>query len=521
MIKTCMGIELGSTRMKAVLIDEAHQIVAQGSHTWENRLEDGIWTYPMDAVWAGLRDTVEQLFKSMREPVSIESMGISGMMHGYLPFDRHGNLLTPFRTWRNTFTGKASVELSALFGRNIPQRWSVSHLYHAVYYGEPHVRDIHHINTLAGYVHHRITGEFAVGIGEAIGMFPLDGDRYDERCAEQFDDLMAEYGMPWKLLHVLPGIRKAGEYAGMLTEEGARLLDPTGRLKAGTPLAPPEGDAGTGMVCTNSVAARTGNVSAGTSIFSMTVLDAPLSRPYPEIDIVATPSGKPVAMVHCNNCTSDIDAWVRTYRDFCGMIGAEMDDDRLFSALYRESLKGDPDCGGVTVVGYLSGEHVTDFAAGTPLVLRDPAARFTLGNFLRAQLYSALASLAIGMRILKRENVLIDRITAHGGLFRTPKIGQQFLSDAVNAPVAVMETAAEGGAYGMALLAAYRIRRGQGETLERYLDARVFARAKQCVLTPDPQGVQGFQTYLKRFERALKVERTAIASELSANTGNI
>ena len=415
MIRTYLGIELGSTRIKAVLIDEGHLVVTQASYTWENRLEEGIWTYPMEAVWAGLRDVIEKLFASLREPVSVEGMGVSGMMHGYMPFDSDGKLLTPFRTWRNTFTGKASQELTALFGCNVPQRWSISHLYHAVYFGEAHVRDIHHINTLAGYVHHRITGEFVVGICEASGIFPISGDDYDLKRIEQFEGLVAEHGLSWKLKSMLPGVRKAGEYAGVLTESGARLLDPTGKLKAGTPLAPPEGDAATGMVCTNSIAPFTGNVSAGTSVFSMTVLSKPLSRVYPEIDIVATPSGKPVAIVQCNNGTSDLSAWIETYRDFCGMMGMKTDEDTLYQALFRESLNGDPDCGGVTVIGYLSGEHVTDFNTGCPVVLRDPAARFTLKNFLRAQMYSSLASLAIGMRILNKESVPISRLTAHGG----------------------------------------------------------------------------------------------------------
>lgn len=514
MIKTFMGIELGSTRIKAMLIDDAHNVVAQGSYSWESRLENGIWTYPLDELWTGLRTAVGAILSSTGGHVSIDGLGISGMMHGYLPFDAQGNLLTPFRTWRNTSTHKASLELTALFGRNIPQRWSVSHLYHAVSAEEEHIRNIRRIHTLAGYVHHRLTGEFAVGIGEAIGMFPLDGEQYDQRCAEQFGDLISEFQMPWKLMDILPDIRKAGKSAGVLTEEGARLLDSTGKLRAGIPLAPPEGDAGTGMVATNSIAPHTGNVSAGTSIFSMTVLERPLSRAYPEIDIVATPSGKPVAMVHCNNCTSELNAWVKTYQEFCALIGVKADENALFTKLYRESLNGAPDCGGVTVIGYLSGEHVTDFESGCPLVLRDPTGSFTLANFLRAQLYSTVASLAIGMRILKQENVTISRLTVHGGLFKTPKVGQQILADAVNAPVAVMETAAEGGAYGMALLTAYCVNRDEGETLESYLDNRVFAGAKRSVLLPTEEGVRGFQTYLKRFEKALNVERTAIGTNI-------
>ena len=510
MTRAFMGIELGSTRIRAMLIDEAHTVIAQESYVWESRLENGIWTYPLEAVWTGLRDVIDKLFKSLKKPVSIESLGISGMMHGYMPFDSQGNLLVPFRTWRNTFTGKASQELTALFGCNVPQRWSVSHLYHAVMAEEPHVRHISRINTLAGYVHHRLTGSFVVGIGEAIGMFPLDGDGYDPYCLRQFNDLVSEHHLPWELKDILPGIRKAGEYAGVLTEDGARLLDSSGKLKSGIPLAPPEGDAGTGMVSTNSIAPHTGNVSAGASIFSMTVLDKPLSRAYPEIDIVATPCGKPVAMVHCNNCMPDFNAWAKTYQEFCAMIGVRITENKLFTKLCEESLRGDPDCGGVTVIGYMSGEHVTDFNAGCPLVLRDPAGRFTLAGFLRAQLYSALASLAIGMRILEQENVSIDRLTGHGELFKTPKVGQQFLADAVNAPVAVMTIASENGAYGMALLAAYRVNRDEGETLRSYLDNRVFADAKRSVLTPNEEGVRGFRAYLERFEKALQVERAAI-----------
>ena len=403
MIKTFLGLRLGSTRIKAVLIDEAHAIVAQKSYAWEDRLENGVWTYALAEVWQGLRTVVESLLQSLQEPVSIESIGISGIMHGYMPFDGQGNLLTAYRTGRNTFTGKASLELTALFGRNIPQRWSISHLYHAVCAEEAYVRDIRRVCTLAGYVHHRLTGEFVTGIGEATGMFPLDGEQYDRKCVEQFAELVSDYRVPWSLEAILPGIRVAGEYAGVLTEKGARLLDSTGKLKAGTPMAPPEGDAGIGMVSTNSVAPHTGTVAAGASIFAMTVLEKPLSRAYPEIEIVATPTGKPVAMVHCNNCMPDINAWLITYQECCSLAGAKLDADSLQQMLFQESLRGDPDCGGITVIGYLAGEQVTDFNTGCPLVLRDPAGRFTLANFLRAQLYASLASFAIGMRILDRE----------------------------------------------------------------------------------------------------------------------
>ncbi len=507
---TYLGIELGSTRIKAVLIDERHRVVGQGSFTWENRFENGIWTYPLDEAWNGLRAAVKELLDGLKEPVRIGSLGISAMMHGYLPFNKDGKLLVPFRTWRNVITGQASEELTRLFGCNIPQRWSVAHLYHAVKQGEPHVCDIHHINTLEGYIHHKLTGEFVIGVGEASGMFPLDGNRYDLRRIAQFDALVEPYHLPWKVINLLPQVRMAGEDAGTLTPEGARLLDPSGRLAAGIPVAPPEGDAGTGMVATNSVAARTGNVSAGTSIFSMIVLEKPLSKPYPEIDIVATPSGKPVAMVHCANCTSDINAWADTYHAFLSAMGVEISIKKIYDKMYELSLEGDLDCGGMVVVNYLSGEHITGFEKGCPLVLRHADSKFTLPNFMRAQMYSAVASLAIGMRILHNERVAIDCLTGHGGFFKAPKVGQQTLANAMNAPVSVMETAGEGGAYGMALLAAYRVNRSGGETLEHYLENRVFADAVRTTLQPDAEGVRGFTAYLREFEKTLRVERAAV-----------
>ncbi|HPF88222.1 MAG TPA: FGGY-family carbohydrate kinase [Candidatus Limiplasma sp.] len=508
--KTYLGIELGSTRIKAVLINQQHQVVAQGGFTWENRFENGIWTYPLEEAWTGLRAAVAELLASVQSPVSIEGLGISAMMHGYLPFDKAGKLLVPFRTWRNTMTAQESEELTKLFGCNIPQRWSIAHLYHAVRTGEAHVKEIDHINTLEGYVHQMLTGEFVIGVGEASGMFPLDGNRYDAGRIAKFDALVEPYHLPWKVQNMLPAIRMAGEDAGMLTEEGARLLDPSGVLKAGIPVAPPEGDAGTGMVATNSVAARTGNVSAGTSIFSMIVLEKPLSYPYSQIDIVATPSGKPVAMVHCANCTSDINAWAETYKEFLGTFGQETSIYKIYDKMYEYSLQGDADCGGMVVVNYLSGEHVTGFSKGAPMVLRDADSKFTLANFFKAQMYAALASLAIGMRILHKEQVGIDCLTGHGGFFKAPKIGQQYLANAMNAPVSVMETAGEGGAYGMALLAAYRLNKETGEALESYLENKVFANAKRSTLSPEAEGVQGFEKYLARFEKALKAEHAAV-----------
>ncbi len=509
-LKTYLGIELGSTRIKAVLIDAQHRVVGQGGFTWENRLENGVWTYPLEEAWTGLRAAVAELLDGVKTPVSIEGLGISAMMHGYLPFDKEGNLLAPFRTWRNTFTARESEELTKLFNINIPQRWSIAHLYHAVLENEKHIGKIHHINTLEGYVHHRLTGEFVIGVGEASGMFPLDGNDYDAKRIAKFDTLVEKYHLPWKLKNLLPAVRMAGETAGTLTEEGARLLDPSGRLKAGIPVAPPEGDAGTGMVATNSVAARTGNVSAGTSIFAMIVLERPISYPYPEIDIVATPSGKPVAMVHCTNCTSDINAWAETYSEFLSSFGMEINIKKIYDKMYELSLEGEADAGGMVVVNYLSGEHITEFEKGRPMVLRDAGSRFTVANFLRAQMYSALSTLAVGMRILYRENVAIDCLTGHGGFFKAPKVGQQYLANAMNAPVSVMETAGEGGAYGMALLVAYRMNKADGETLESYLEDRVFVNAVRSTLQPEPEGVQGFAAYLERFEKALKAERAAL-----------
>jgi len=508
--KAYLGIELGSTRIKAVLIDEQHRPVAQGGFTWENRFENGVWTYPLEEAWEGLRAAVAELLDSVKTPVDIEGLGISAMMHGYLPFDKDGRLLVPFRTWRNTFTAQASGELTELFNCNIPQRWSIAHLYHAILQGEEHVKDIHHINTLEGYIHHKLTGQFVIGVGEASGMFPLNGNAYDPERIAKFDALIEKYHFPWRLIDLLPAVRMAGEDAGTLTEEGARLLDPSGRLKAGISVAPPEGDAGTGMVATNSVAARTGNVSAGTSIFSMIVLEKPLSKLYPEIDIVATPSGKPVAMVHCTNCTSDINAWAETYHEFLSSFGVDINIKKIYDKMYELSLEGDADCGGMVVVNYLSGEHITGFERGCPLVLRNASSKFTIENFMKAHLYAALATLSIGMRILYGEHVVIDCLTGHGGFFKAPKVGQQYLANAMNAPVSVMETADEGGAYGMALLTAYRLNAEEGETLESYLENKVFASAVRSTLQPEAEGMRGFKVYLEQFEKALRAERAAV-----------
>ncbi len=505
-----LGVELGSTRIKAVLTDAHHTVLAQGSHTWEKDYQDGVWTYPLDAVWAGLRAAVTQALDAM-PGVQIRAMGFSGMMHGYLAFDGESRLLVPFRTWRNTFTARASQELTALFGFPIPQRWSIAHLYHAMLQNEPHVRSVRRLSTLASYVHETLTGRRAVGVGEASGMFPIDAQtlNYDQRMLSLFDERAQAMGMPWHIRELLPEALPAGACAGYLTQDGAQLLDPAGRLQAGIPLAPPEGDAGTGMAATNAVRPRTGNVSAGTSIFSMVVLERPLSRVYPQLDVVATPDGSPVAMVHCNNCTSDINAWAGVFCELAALAGQPLSTDALYTRLFSQSLHGEPDCGGVTVINYLSGEHVTGFERGCPLIVRNASARLTLPNLMRAQLYSALATLTIGMQSLREENVTIDMLTGHGGFFKTPAVGQQYLADAVDAPVRCMMTAGEGGAYGMALLTAYMLQKGARETLPDFLD-NVFANAQSTALSPDPVGRAGFEAYLARYQKALAAERAAV-----------
>lgn len=504
--RTVLGIELGSTRIKAVAIDERHQPVSSGDYTWASRYENGVWTYDLEEVWTGLRAALAGI--ENREHIA--AMGVSAMMHGYLAFDRDWNLLTPFRTWQNTITGQAAAELTARFGFNIPQRWSIAHLYQAVLNKEEHVPRVAHITTLAGYVHYRLTGVNALGVGDASGMFPIDSETcdYDAAMLEKFNALAADRGLSWTLEDVLPRVLTAGEDAGALTEEGAKLLD--GLLAPGIPLAPAEGDAGTGMTATNAVAPRTGNVSAGTSIFSMVVLEQPLKRVYEEIDMVTTPTGRPVAMVHCNNCTSDMNAWVSLLGEAAALFGEKPDTGALFTRLYEKSLEGDGDCGGVLVCNYLAGEGVTHMDAGRPLAVRAPESRFTLANFLRSQLYATMATLKIGMDILAAENVAIDSLTGHGGLFKTPVVGQKYMAAACHASVTCMETAGEGGPYGMALLAAYRLNRGAGETLEDYLKERVFQGVSGSTLAPDPADVEGFDAYMKQYQRLLDVERRAV-----------
>ena len=509
--KTVLGIELGSTRIKAVLIDERHVPVAAGDYEWENQLVNGVWTYSMDAIHTGLRSCFANLRAEVREKFGIElstvgAIGVSAMMHGYLPFDAEGRQLAEFRTWRNTITGEAAGKLTECFGFNIPQRWSIAHLYQAILNGEEHVKDIAFLTTLAGYIHWQLTGEKVMGIGEASGMFPIDSAKldYDEDMLRKFRALTGV-----ELREILPKVLVAGEKGGTLTESGARFLDPSGTLQPGIPVAPCEGDAGTGMTATNSVRVRTGNVSAGTSDFAMIVTEKPLGV-HREIDMVTTPDGAPVAMVHCNNCTSDINAWVNLFSAFAAAIGAPQDRGRLFTLLFQKALEGDEDCGGLLSFNYFSGEGVTDLDEGRPLFARTPNASFTLENFMRTHLLSALATLKIGLDILTQtEQVAIDKLYGHGGFFKTPEVGQRMLSAAVGAPVSVMETAGEGGPYGMALLGAYMLWKDEGESLADYLDNKVFAKARSSTLMAEEREIAGFNAFLDRYKKALDVERKA------------
>ena len=516
--RAVLGIEFGSTRIKAVLIGENHVPIASGSHDWENRYENGIWTYHLDDVWAGLQDSYSKLSQEVAERYGVNihklaAIGFSAMMHGYMAFDKLGKLLVPFRTWRNTITEEAAKELSKVFDYNIPQRWSIAHLYQAILNGEEHVKDIAYQTTLAGYIHWRLTGEKVLGVGEASGMFPIDPETGDfhRRMIMQFEELMADKRYPWKLDSIFPKVLRAGEHAGLLTVEGAALLDVSGNLGAGIPLCPPEGDAGTGMAATNSVALRTGNVSAGTSVFAMVVLDKQLKKVHPELDLVTTPAGDTVAMVHCNNCTSDLNAWVSLFREFAESFGVEVDMTKLFSVLYHKALEGDDDCGGLLAYNYFSGEHITGFEEGRPLFVRTPDSKFNLANFMRVHLFTALGALKTGLDILlKEEGVQLDELMGHGGLFKTKGVGQKVMAAAVNVPVSVMETAGEGGAWGIALLASYMVNKGEGESLSQYLEEKVFAGQESVTLQPEAKDVAGFDTFIKRYSEGLPIERAAV-----------
>lgn len=524
--RTVLGLEFGSTRIKAVLTDESHQAIAMGTWDWENSLENNVWTYSLEEIWKGLRGCYGSLKRNVAEKYGVTlkklaAMGFSGMMHGYMPFNAEGELLVPFRTWRNTMTEEACRELTPLFGFNIPQRWSIAHLYQAVLNGEAHVKDISYLTTLSGYIHWQLTGEAGregdrvLGVGEASGMFPIDSAAcdYDAAMVEKFDALLAGRGFGWKLRDIMPRVLPAGEKAGILTPEGAGRLDPEGDLIPGVPMCPPEGDAGTGMTATNSVKVRTGNISAGTSIFSMVVTEKTLSRVYEEIDMVTTPDGSPVAMVHCNNCTSDLNAWVGLFEEFAGKLGVKPDKNELYGTLYREALCGDADCGGLVAYNYDAGEPVTGLMSeGRPMFVRMPDAKFTLANFMRVHLYSAMAALKIGNDILlKEEQVKVDSLTGHGGLFKTPVVGQRLMAAAMNAPVTVMDTASEGGAWGMAVLAAYMYEKKEGETLPEYLSQRIFAGQTGTTIAPEAEDVAGFDAFIEKYKNTLPAEKAAVA----------
>ena len=517
--KAVLGIEFGSTRIKAVLIDPSNRPIAQGSHEWENQLVDGLWSYSLDAIWNGVQQCYADLRADVKAQYGIElqniaAIGISAMMHGYMPFDKNGEMLAPFRTWRNTNTAQAAAELSELFNFNIPLRWSISHLYQAMLNNEPHVKDIAFLTTLAGYMHWQLSGEKVLGVGDASGMIPVDSEtkNYSAPMVAKFEEIVKNRGYEWSLEAILPKVLVAGQNAGTLTAEGAKRLDPSGTLQPGAAMCPPEGDAGTGMVATNAVKPRTGNVSAGTSSFSMIVLEKELSKPYEVIDMVTTPCGSPVAMVHCNNCTSDLNAWVGLFKEYTALMGVPVDMNEIFGRLYNHALAGDPDCGGLVSFNYISGEPLTGLASGAPLFVRRATDRFNLANFMRTHLCGAVSVLKIGNDVLfNDEHVEVDRITGHGGLFKTPGVGQRILAAALNSPIYVMETAGEGGAWGMALLAGYLVAQTDAN-LADYLENQVFEGNLGSAIAPTAEDVAGFEVYLKNYEKALPVEK--LASEL-------
>ncbi|GAA0301841.1 sugar (pentulose or hexulose) kinase [Gracilibacillus halotolerans] len=513
-----LGIELGSTRIKSVLIGENGEPIASGGHEWENSYVDNIWTYSEEDIWKGVQDSYRDMASDVQKQYGVQlkkiaAIGFSGMMHGYMAFNQEGEMLVPFRTWRNNFTGQASKELTELFQYNIPQRWSIAHLYQAILNKEEHVKEVSFITTIAGYIHWKLTGEKILGVGEASGVFPIDleAKTFHPTMIQQFDQLIEPTNVPWKLEEILPEVRVAGEEAGSLTVEGAKLLDVSGELVAGIPLCPPEGDAGTGMVATNSVAKRTGNVSAGTSVFAMVVLEKELSKVHTEIDLVTTPTGNLVAMAHSNNCTSDLNAWVGLFGEFAENIGVNLDMDTLYGTLYKLALEGDSDAGGLLSFGYLSGEHMTHFEEGRPLFVRSSESNFNLANFMRVHLFSALGALKIGMDILlKEEKVQLDEILGHGGLFKTEGVGQKIMAGALNVPVSVMNTAGEGGAWGIALLASYMINKENNETLDDFLNNKVFANQEVATIHPDQVDVTGYEQFMDRYVKGLAIERAAV-----------
>ena len=516
--KAILGIELGSTRIKAVLIDQENKPIAQGNHTWENQLVDGLWTYSIEAIWSGLQDCYADLRSNVKNLYGIEienlaAIGVSAMMHGYMPFNAKEEILVPFRTWRNTNTGRAAAALSDLFVYNIPLRWSISHLYQAILDNEAHVKDIDFLTTLAGYVHWQLTGEKVLGIGDASGMLPIDPTthNYSAEMVAKFDKLIAPNQYNWTLQDILPKVLSAGESAGVLTPEGSKKLDASGHLRAGIPVCPPEGDAGTGMVATNAVKQRTGNVSAGTSSFSMIVLEKELSKPYEMIDMVTTPDGSLVAMVHCNNCTSDLNAWVNLFKEYQELLGIPVDMNEIYSKLYNIALTGDADCGGLLSYNYISGEPVTGLAEGRPLFVRSANDKFNLANFMRSHLYASVGVLKIGNDILfNEEKIKVDRITGHGGLFKTKGVGQRILAAAINSPISVMETAGEGGAWGIALLGSYLVNNEKKQSLADFLDEKVFVGDAGIEVSPTAEDVAGFNTYIENYKAGLPIEEAAV-----------
>lgn len=510
--KAFLGIEFGSTRIKAVLIDENFTPVASGDYEWENSFVDGYWTYSLEEIHKGLKICYRALKENVKEKfgvtlTKIGGMGISAMMHGYMPFDEKGELLCNFRTWRNTTTATASEELSELFNFNVPQRWTVSHLYQAILNNEKHLKNVKYITTLAVYINFLLTGKFVAGIGEASGMFPILDGNYDKEMVEKFENLVKEKGYEFKISEIFPKVLCAGQGNMTLTKEGALFLDDEGDLACGIPICPPEGDAGTGMVATNSVMAGTGNVSAGTSIFSMLVLNENMKNHYPEIDIVTTPEGLPVAMVHCNNCCTEIDCWVKLFGEFASLCGVKMDKSTIYNTLYKNSLNGDRDCGGIVNYNFISGEPVANVENGRPAYTRNADAKFNLANFFRSQIYSTMATLKIGMDILfENENATAKLFSGHGGLFKVEGVAQQYLADALNSDVCVMKTAGEGGAWGMALLSAYNVMK-QSETLSEFLQKKVFANMEKSILSPNEAGVSGFDRYLQFYKAGLEGEK--------------
>ncbi|MDO5490523.1 MAG: FGGY-family carbohydrate kinase [Bacteroidaceae bacterium] len=519
--KAILGIEFGSTRIKAVLINQDNKPIAQGAHEWENQFVDGLWTYSIDAIWNGLQDCYANLCADVKKQYdtqieTLAAIGISAMMHGYMAFNGQEEILVPFRTWRNTNTGKAAAELSQLFNYNIPLRWSISHIYQAILNGEEHVKDIKYLTTLAGYIHWQLTGNFVLGVGDASGMIPVDPQTktYDAEMVQKFDALVAPYSFPWKLIDILPQSLVAGESAGMLTEKGAKALDPSGVLKPGIPFCPPEGDAGTGMAATNAVKVGTGNVSAGTSSFSMIVVEKVLSQPYEELDMVTTPDGSLVAMVHCNNCTSDLNAWIGLFKEYQELMGFPVDMNEIYGRLYNNALTGDADCGGLISYNYISGEPITGLTEGRPLFVRSANDKFTLANFMRSHLYASIGVLKVGNDILfNKEKVQVSRITGHGGLFKTKGVGQRILAAAINSPISVMETAGEGGAWGIALLAGYLVNNPEKKNLADYLEDVVFAGNTGTEIAPTAEDVAGFNIWIENYKRGLAIEQAAVANK--------